>query len=140
MEQHSLGQRGGPFTAALLALALATLAGSCKPKALPTTEPPPGTFTHGDAGAKPSPMQLTPVEAHAKWPTQLHVKLNDRKDPPVPPKAIFDLVHYPAPLGENAAYVSPMRAGAKRPAIVWIVGGYDPSIDEELWGPRRSEE
>lgn len=51
----------------------------------------------------------------------------------VPPPEIFDKVSYPAPLGKNEAYVSPVRKGFKRPAIVWIHGGFDWGISEFFW-------
>lgn len=58
---------------------------------------------------------------------------------PIPPPAVFESVRYPAPLGSNAAYVSPARPGARRPAIVWIPGGFDWDINEGLWEPAPRE-
>jgi pimeloyl-ACP methyl ester carboxylesterase len=43
---------------------------------------------------------------------------------PAPPPGLFELVRYRAPLGENVAYVSPARAGARRPAVLWVSGGH----------------
>jgi acetyl esterase/lipase len=59
----------------------------------------------------------------------------DRSVAPQPPADLFEKVKYPAPLGENVAYVSPVRIGAKRPAIVWIDGGFDWGIDDSAWQP-----
>lgn len=53
-----------------------------------------------------------------------------------PPAGVFDLVSYPAPLGRNAAYVSPRPAGSgKHPAVIWLVGGFSNSIGDFLWIP-----
>ncbi len=53
-----------------------------------------------------------------------------------PPAAILRLVHYSAPLGQNAAYlgVDP-RDGKKHPAIIWLVGGFSNSIGDVAWTP-----
>lgn len=58
-----------------------------------------------------------------------------RTPPPAPPPKLFSLVHYPAPLGANAAYVTPVRRGTKRPAVVWIAGGFDWGIGDTAWKP-----
>lgn len=67
---------------------------------------------------------------------------SDLKDPPHPPRrieaptpppGIFAKVMYAAPLGQNVAYVSPVRVGPKRPAIVWISGGFDWGLDSSPW-------
>jgi dipeptidyl aminopeptidase/acylaminoacyl peptidase len=47
----------------------------------------------------------------------------------------LELVHYPAPLGSNVAYVSPVRGQRRRPAIVWIAGGFDWGIGASAWAP-----
>lgn len=49
----------------------------------------------------------------------------DSSTPPMPPPELFELVHYPAPLGENPAYVTPVRPGGRRPAVLWVAGGFD---------------
>ncbi len=58
---------------------------------------------------------------------------------PTPPRGVFDLVEYPAPLGRNAAYVTPVRPGQRRPAIVWIAGGVDWGIGSSAWDPAPRE-
>lgn len=53
-----------------------------------------------------------------------------------PPKGVLQLVKYPAPLGQNAAYVSPRPPdGKKHPAIIWLFGGFSNSIGETAWIP-----
>jgi dipeptidyl aminopeptidase/acylaminoacyl peptidase len=54
---------------------------------------------------------------------------------PTPPPSVFRLVHYDAPPGKFAAYLSPDPGdGRKHPAIVWITGGDCNSIGE-VWEP-----
>ena len=53
-----------------------------------------------------------------------------------PPDGVLQLVTYTAPLGRNAAYVSPLPAdGKKHPAIIWLVGGFSNSIGPVAWTP-----
>ena len=61
---------------------------------------------------------------------------------PAPPAGVFEKVTYTAPLGRNVAYVTPVRAGARGPAIIWIVGGFGFGIDEGLWqtAPRDNDQ
>jgi acetyl esterase/lipase len=57
-----------------------------------------------------------------------------------PPAGVLELVIYPAPLGQNAAYVSPNPAdGKKYPAIIWLVGGFSNSIGDIAWTPGPEE-
>lgn len=69
-------------------------------------------------------------------PTKLIKQVRDQDPPPPPPAKVFDLVHYPAPLGSNLAYVTPIApGGVRRPGIVWIAGGFTWGIDEGAWEP-----
>jgi acetyl esterase/lipase len=53
-----------------------------------------------------------------------------------PPPEVFSLAHYPSPVGPLAAYVTPRpKDSGRHPAIVWIVGGLDNSIDRGAWAP-----
>ncbi len=53
--------------------------------------------------------------------------------PPTPPAGTFNLVRYPAPPGELAAYLTPPPKGSgKHPAIVWIGGGDSAAIGD-MW-------
>lgn len=59
---------------------------------------------------------------------------------PQPPPALFNLEKYRSPAGELAAYVSPSGgAGQKRPAMIWVFGGFDNSIGETAWEPASPE-
>ncbi|MBS2022108.1 MAG: alpha/beta fold hydrolase [Deltaproteobacteria bacterium] len=72
--------------------------------------------------------------AHRKvFKNTLHQAPAARTPAPKPPDGVLELVHYPAPLGQNAAYVTPVQKGPKRPAIVWLHGGFDWSIGELAW-------
>ncbi|MGC4092706.1 MAG: hypothetical protein QM756_33465 [Polyangiaceae bacterium] len=57
----------------------------------------------------------------------------DAEPPPAPPAGELELVHYQAPLGDNAAYVTPAKSATKRPAIVWIMGGMGFGLSETSW-------
>lgn len=59
----------------------------------------------------------------------------DHSPAPTPPAKLFDKVAYPAPLGENVAYVSPVKKGKQRPAILWLAGGFDSAIGDSFWLP-----
>lgn len=74
------------------------------------------------------------IEARAGYTDDLHLETT-RFPAPTPPEGVLELVTYAAPLGANAAYVSPARSGPRRPAIVWIAGGMDWGIDSGAWEP-----
>lgn len=54
---------------------------------------------------------------------------------PEPPKDVFVRTHYRSGPGQLVAYETPPRSGARRPAIVWIHGGFTWDIDGDLWKP-----
>jgi len=55
--------------------------------------------------------------------------------PPDPSDGVLRLITYPAPLGDNAAYLTPPPKGdARQPAIIWITGGDANSIGD-VWTP-----
>jgi dienelactone hydrolase len=60
----------------------------------------------------------------------------EHRAPPKPPRGVYELVKYAAPLGPNSAYVTPVhKDGKRRPAIVWIAGGFEWGIDAGAWEP-----
>lgn len=67
--------------------------------------------------------------------TQLKDPAAPPSSAPVPPPGVFELVRYPAPLGSNAAYVTPVREGGRRPAMVWLHGGFNWGIGPLAWLP-----
>lgn len=63
--------------------------------------------------------------------------------PPVPPPdGVLEIVRYRAPLGEQVAYASPVTDGAKRPAMIWIVGGFHWGVSATAWleAPRDNDQ
>jgi hypothetical protein len=58
-----------------------------------------------------------------------------------PPAPQFLRVSHAAPLGQNVAYVSPPRAGAKRAAIIWLGASLDFDVSEKAWAaaPRTND-
>ena len=60
---------------------------------------------------------------------------NEAADPPAPDTGM-QLVTYPGPLGDMAAYVSADPAdGHKHPAIIWLIGGFSTSISADVLPP-----
>ncbi|WP_257455195.1 alpha/beta hydrolase family protein [Archangium lipolyticum] len=96
----------------------------------------------------PSPAQPgqkkaeTFVELRKGFKTQLKDTPSEHEPAPQPPKGVFEKVTYPAPLGSNVAYVTPVREGARRPAVLWIQGGFNWGIDESAWevSPRDNDQ
>jgi dipeptidyl aminopeptidase/acylaminoacyl peptidase len=91
------------------------------------------------ASPAPAPAQkaVNPVtEVRRAFQTQLKDTPTDTTPPPQPPAGVFEKVMYPAPLGNNVAYVTPVREGPRRPAVLWIQGGFNWGIDESAWEPR----
>lgn len=59
---------------------------------------------------------------------------SDDSPPATPPAGVLDLVHYPAPLGDNLAYISP-EGSTRRPGVVYVAGGFDWGIGSSAWAP-----
>ncbi|MCA9574942.1 MAG: prolyl oligopeptidase family serine peptidase [Myxococcales bacterium] len=67
-----------------------------------------------------------------------HRHRGDPTPPPAPPSDVFELVRYAAPLGDNVAYVTPVRPspdGARRPGLIWLSGGFRWSLGAHMWTP-----
>lgn len=87
-----------------------------------------------------NPHRFPLAETRKGFTTKLDSQQNAGVAVPTPPGGVFDLSRYPAPLGELPAYVSHASAdGKKRPAILWIVGGFSNSISEIAWTPGTKE-
>lgn len=85
----------------------------------------------------------TLAEGRHGFATKLIRRENARERVPMPPPNVMRLVFYPSPIGGMSAYVSgPPRDGQKHPAIIWIFGGFDNSINEAAWepGPRENDQ
>ena len=82
------------------------------------------------------PATESPLSARHDFKTHLLRQEKIGEAPEQPPAGVLDLVRYPAPLGKNAAYVSPdPKDGKKHPAIIWLVGGFSNSIGSIAWTP-----
>ena len=88
--------------------------------------------------AAPTGQYTLPGLRHA---LEITVGAGERDDRPAPepPAGVLEKVFYDAPLGRNVAYVTPVRPGARGPAIVWIVGGFSFGIDGGLWENARRD-
>ncbi|MEO7729915.1 MAG: prolyl oligopeptidase family serine peptidase [Kofleriaceae bacterium] len=97
---------------------------------------PPGSGSATGAGsaaaARPAGFPL--VAARAAVNTTIFGKA-DATPPDPPPKELFTLTHYHGASGELAAYETPVATGARRPAIIWIAGGFDWGIGAGSWEP-----
>ena len=115
------------FRVRVLAVCLAAVTGCDRDDA--------GTAAPGAAGGGATAVPAASLaEARREFTTKLLRKEADGEPAPKPPAQLFDLVHYDAPAGKLAAYVSRVPAGAaKRPAIVWLFGGFSNGIGETAW-------
>ncbi|MCH7725746.1 MAG: prolyl oligopeptidase family serine peptidase [Planctomycetes bacterium] len=82
------------------------------------------------------PPSKTLLEARRGFSTTLTRQKFMGEVPDDPPRGLFNLIRYKAPLGENAAYVSPSPDDGKRhPGIIWIFGDSSNSIGYRAWIP-----
>lgn len=73
-------------------------------------------------------------EIRAKFQTKLMVQRQTGSKAPTPPEGLLSLDYYDTAVGKLAAYLSPDPGdGQKHPAIIWIAGGFDNSIDDFIW-------
>jgi len=74
------------------------------------------------------------AEARQSFRTHLIRRESDSDPVPEPPPQLFRIVHYDAPPGKLAAYLTPdPHDGKKHPAIIWIFGGFGNGIGETAW-------
>ena len=86
---------------------------------------------------------MTLAEARRGFRTTLRRQEKGDGQLAVPPAKLFRIVHYDAPGGKLAAYLTPAPGDEqKRPAIIWITGGDCNSIDEGSWteGPPANDQ
>ena len=94
----------------------------------------PVLFVVSFAGLFGAPASPSLLQAREGFQTKLIRKERIGEDPEKPPAKMLRLTNYPAPLGANAAYLSPSPAdGKKHPAIIWLVGGFSNSIGSTAW-------
>ena len=76
------------------------------------------------------------AEARKRLTTRLVRREAENTPVPTPPSGLFEVVHYDAPVGKLAAYLSPDPGdGKKHPAIIWVFGGLSNSIGDTAWEP-----
>lgn len=119
------------FATALLLSLLST--GACKK---PSTGS--GGEPHDQGARAPGARGFGLVAARAKLRTQIFHD-SDRTPAAEPPPALLRKTKYRRGADELVAYESPVaagdKAGKRRPAIVWIAGGFDWGIGESAWAP-----
>jgi Fe-S cluster assembly iron-binding protein IscA/alpha/beta superfamily hydrolase len=85
-----------------------------------------------EKGPRDKPVSL--AEARRGFKTTLARRESGKGRLLEPPPRLFRIVHYDAPPGRLAAYLSPdPKDGKKHPAIIWITGGDCNSIDAGCW-------
>ncbi|MCP5092539.1 MAG: prolyl oligopeptidase family serine peptidase [Gammaproteobacteria bacterium] len=95
--------------------------------------PPNSTPSYDDSSVQ---SQQTLCEARQGFVTRIVASGDPSGAPDSPNGGEFQLVHYQAPVGRLAAYVTTDPGdGKKHPAIVWITGGDNNSIGD-VWAPR----
>lgn len=97
----------------------------------------PAAAAGDSAPAAPKEMTLPGLRKALK--TSISGGERDETPAPEPPAGDLEKVTYDAPLGKNVAYVTPVKPGARRPAIVWIHGGFNFGIDSGCWEPSSRE-
>ncbi|HWG45302.1 MAG TPA: prolyl oligopeptidase family serine peptidase [Gemmataceae bacterium] len=107
------------LSTAILATCVAVLVG-CKPSARDLGD---RRITAGDSGG---PTDRDLLKARAAFQTK-HIsnsyKTDGPADPPQP--GTYQLVHYPSPAGQLAAYLTPNPGdGKKHPVLIWAHGGF----------------
>jgi len=85
------------------------------------------------------PLSLTAENLLIKrgdFKTKLTKKESNKEELPKPPENEFKIIQYSTNLGDMSAYLSqhPEASQGKRPAIVWLTGGFpESSPGEYLW-------
>jgi alpha/beta superfamily hydrolase len=126
-----------PFFLALASLLV--LAACNKDENSPQNNSTQSNSSTGGSQRGDAPKQ-TLAEARHGFKTTLVSMEKNGQPAPTPPAGMFRLVHYKSPAGELAAYLTASPKDKKKhPAIVWIVGGMDNSIDDFPWRKAKPE-
>lgn len=79
-------------------------------------------------------------EARAGHETKLIKTVSSAEPAATPPDGVLKLIKYKSPAGVLPAYISPDPGdGEKRPAIIWIFGGFSNGIDSTAWEEQAAE-
>lgn len=122
-------------------LLTASLFVGCMPKSTPPTQSQEPTRAPSPVTpAVPPKSDENPLLAARKGHKASPVSRGMENVPPdAPPKGVFQLVKYPSPAGDLAAYVSAdPKDDQKHPAIIWITGGDCNSIGD-VWSPAKAD-
>jgi acetyl esterase/lipase len=97
-------------------------------------------LTHG---MKPVPAAGSPwplLEQRRGFQTQISGEPTPAPEKTPPARQLASVSH-PAPLGQNLAYVSPPRAGARRAAVIWLGASLSFDVTERAWAaaPRNDD-
>lgn len=93
-----------------------------------------GADSSAPRGAAAAPAASL-AEARSTFKTTLARKLATSDPLDQPPPGVFRIVHYDAPPGKLAAYLTPdWGTGRRHPAIIWITGG-DCNTIGDVWSP-----
>lgn len=89
-----------------------------------------------DTSGPRAPQQVALAEVRKQYRTILLRRDHGNEPPDRPPAELFQLVHYPSPAGNLAAYLSTHpRDASRHPAIIWLSGGFSNSIGSFYWEP-----
>lgn len=105
-----------------------------------------GVFIRGAADEKAGGVIRageTLSDARRGFHTQVHDSAPRSGPPPGPPADVFTVVQFASPVGPLPAYVTPRPSGGtRRPAVLWLQGGFDPSLDASAWrrAPRNNDQ
>ena len=99
---------------------------------------PAGASSRSDSSSPAVPSLLS--QARAGFTTHLTVDANARTAAPTPPATSgLNTVEYPSAVGNLVAYLtSAPNDGRKHPAIIWITGGDNNTIDD-VWTPQPAD-
>lgn len=88
----------------------------------------------GAIALAPGKAEVSLRQARADHKTVLIKKTADPEEAERPPEGDLERVKYPSPVGNLTAYISPDTGdGKKRPAIIWIFGGFSNGIGATAW-------
>jgi alpha/beta superfamily hydrolase len=85
--------------------------------------------------------ELPPLsDARTQFPNKLLRKVQLKNGLDAPPEKTLKSITYPSYSGPLAAYLSPKpNDHEKHPAIIWVFGGFDNSIDSTAWEPQPAD-
>ncbi len=133
-------------------LALVAALGACQPTT-PAAEPSEEAAAEPSTGVAAEPSSAAQQEGQAEEHTfslvaaraAITTQLARSQSPnvaPTPPEGVFEMVRYPAPMGDSPAYITPVRDDGPHPAILWISGGFNWGLYDGMWteGPRENDQ